>query len=99
MKHWFCDKKISGGCETFFNNWNCLSWWSFLAILNARIWSTERPISLDTVVLWSKNAFKKVGRGTHCLRQVCVDNPILERNVKVSALSVSLAFSIVIILN
>ena len=33
----------------------------------------------------------------YCLRQVCVD-PILERNVKISALSVPLAFSIVIIL-
>lgn len=61
------------------------------------IWSTERPISLDTVVLFSKNAFEEVSR-THCLRQVCVDDPILERNVKISALSVSLAFSIVNIL-
>ena len=55
------------------------------------------PISLDTVVLLSKNAFEEVSR-THCLRQVCVDDPILERNVKISALSVSLTFSIVIIL-
>ena len=53
--------------------------------------------SLDTVVLLSKNDFEEVGR-THCLRQVCVDDPILERNVKISTLSVSLAFSIVIIL-